>query len=120
MRLFNQIGGRATKTQSEQAIGTRLGFAPPLPDHVDLVTLAANTVYRHAVPSKSSFVLAEFESQFFMRGGDVDDDISISGASTTNGLQGESRPGLRSIPSGVTHIIIKSATAQSGSLSFWD
>jgi hypothetical protein len=87
---------------------------------VDLVTLAANTVYRHAVPTGASFVLAEFESQFFMRGGDVDDDIAISGASTTNGLQGESRAGLRAIPSGVTHVILKSATAQSGSLSFWD
>jgi len=105
---------------AKQINSVRQALTPVAPDVVDYVSLAADTIYRHPIPQDGSFVQAEFEAQFFMRLGVVADSIPATGATTTNGLAGESRPGARAIPSGATHVILRAPAATTGSLTFWN
>lgn len=104
----------------------RLALAPAFSDHVEDVTLDADTLARVAIPSGARFVLASFDGAFRVKPGTASTVLTLPSASTSNGTGAELNPGARRIPEllgdGVTvptHLCLRAPFACKGSLAFY-
>lgn len=103
----------------QQSSDPREAFAPSFPDYVEDVILAADTLVRVAIPTGARIVSFSFDGDFRARAGIVTDSFTLPAATTSNGSGSELNPAARTIPAGATHIILRAAAAQKGSLSFY-
>lgn len=122
MRYFEaRDSAGARRPQSE-----REAFAPEFPDYIEDVVLAADTIQRITIPSGAAFVVFSFDGDFRAKIGVVGTDLTLPSASTSNGSGSELNPAARRVPAVLgdgstvpTHIVLRSASAQTGSLSFY-
>lgn len=102
----------------------RLQFAPPFPDYVEDVVLAADTLTRLAIPAGARFAVFAFDADVRIKAGASDVSILLPVATSAGGGGTELSPGARrlTLPGGAgtyTHIAFRAATACSGSVSFY-
>jgi hypothetical protein len=105
---------------------TRTALAPPFPDYVEDVVLAADTLARIAIPTGAGYVVFAFDGDFRAKLGVIGTGLTLPAASSTDGSGSELNPAARRIPTKLgdgtttpTHICLRAPAAQKGSLSFF-
>lgn len=102
----------------------RLQFAPPFPDYVEDVVLAAGVLQRIPLPVGTRFAIFSFDGNVRLKLGVADTLLALPVATSSGGDGSELNPTARRVTNRAdgtpfTHLCLRAAAGCSGSISFY-